>query len=132
MRPQYPTSPTQASSSVNPLVLVAARYRQRYSNGRALSYGRSHIDPSVVCVDNLPDDCQSKPRALWLGREEGVEHFFRDVGRNAWTIVGDLHENGLVHLGAILDPQPAGGDADAPGAAHRLVRVHQEVGEHLG
>ena len=88
----------QYPSHVSPLVLVAARYRQRHSNGRALTYGGPQVNSSVVCVDNLPNDGQSQPRPLRLRREERVEDFLRHIRRNSRAIVSDLHENGLARF----------------------------------
>src|SRR5215204_2229979 len=113
------------------LFLVAASYRQRDPNRGALTWDRPQVYPSVMRVHDLPDDGQAKPGALGLRREERVEHFFRHVGQNPRSVIGKFDEHCVTPVAGILDPQHLGGDRHPPLATHRLVGVHQQVGEHL-
>src|SRR6476620_12500740 len=66
--------------------LMAAAHRQRHPEARAARGGRADIDPSVMRIHDLPNDCQTEPRALRLGREERAEDAIHDVSRHAGTV----------------------------------------------
>src|SRR4029078_13099112 len=111
-------------------------HRQGHAEHRPAARPLTHIDPAVVRVDDLPDDRQPEPRALWLGGEERAENPIHHFGRDPRAGVGDgdHHHRArrLLRRGALfLAVDRDRGDLDRAGAVHRLEGVGDEIGEDL-
>jgi hypothetical protein len=69
-------------------------------------------DISLMRLDNFLRDGQTKSAAFGLGRKEGVEDFFLDLGEDARTGIADLQKSAIS-----LAP---GGDGQGPPGVHGL------------
>src|SRR5919107_3727991 len=113
---------------------MVARYRQRHAEPRAAPLRHADVNPSVVRVDDLPDDGEAQARPLRLGREERTEDPIDYVAWNARPVVADfdLH-HGSLRLAArrTVFHQRVRLDGDVAPTAQRLERVGDQIGEDL-
>src|SRR5665213_2109606 len=119
---------------------VRIRDREVDAERAPLAELRRHRDVAVALLDDAVDARQAEPGALadTLGRVEGLEDAFLDLGRHAVSRVGDRQRKVAAGLDLGRGGEPIRADCALVGldrqdaaAVHRVARVQREIEQDL-